>query len=45
MHMVDLLVRDAAVILQHVVVFRSSGCGDFLRDGQEFGERVVGDVG
>ena len=45
MHVVDLLVRQPPVVLQHVVVLRARGDGDLLEDTQDVDERVVGDVG
>lgn len=45
MHMIDLLMRQPAIILQDIIVFGTEGFGDFFGDGQEFGEVVVGDVG
>ena len=45
MHVVHLLVRQPPVVLQDIVVLAARRGGDFLRDGQQFRERVVGDVG
>ena len=44
MHVVDLLVRQPSVVLQDVVVFGVGREGDFLEDGQNVEEGVVGDV-
>lgn len=44
MHVVDDLVRDAAVVLQDVVVGEVLRDGDFLGDGQQLRELVVGNV-
>lgn len=43
-YVVDHLVRDAAVVLQDVVVLAADGLGDLLGDGQDLGQLVVGDV-
>ena len=43
-HMINLLVRNAPVILQHVVVVEVLRNCDFLGDVQHFEELVVGDV-
>lgn len=43
-YVVDQLVRDAAVVLQDVVVLAADGLGDLLGDGQNLGQLVVGDV-
>jgi hypothetical protein len=45
MDVVDLLVRETAVVLQDVVLLGSGGAGDLGGDGKEVGEAVVGDVG
>jgi hypothetical protein len=42
---VDLLVRETAVVLQDVVLLGSRGAGDLGGNGQEVGKAVVGDVG
>jgi hypothetical protein len=44
MHVVDLLMRSAAIVLENIVVLRSRGAGDLGGDRQEVGETVVGDV-
>jgi len=45
MHMIHHLMCDAAVVLQDVVVCGARGVREFLGDGEDFGQRVVGDVG
>jgi len=42
--MVDNLVRNPAVVLQDIKVLRTNGSGNFLGDGQQLSQRVVGDV-
>ena len=42
--MVDLLVSNPAVVLQDVEVLCANGRGNLLGDGQQLGQRVVGDV-
>jgi hypothetical protein len=42
--MVDLLVGNPAVVLQDVEVLCANGRGNLLGDGQQLGQRVVGDV-
>lgn len=44
MHMIDLLVRQPAVVLQHVVVLDALSNGDLLCDLENLGQLVVGDV-
>jgi hypothetical protein len=44
MHMIHHLMRDAAVVLQNVVVFYALGESNLLGDGEQFGELVVRDV-
>lgn len=43
-HMIDLLVCNAPIVLQNVVVFDALRDGNLLRHGQHFGQLVVGDV-
>ena len=45
MHVVDYLVRDAAVVLQDVEVLGTGGERNLFRDGEQLRERFVGDVG
>lgn len=42
--MIDLLMCDPPVVLQNVVVFDTLCDGDLLRDFEDFGELIVGDV-
>ena len=42
--MIDLLVCDPPVVLQNVVVFDTLCDGDLLRDFEDLGELIVGDV-
>lgn len=42
--MIDLLVGDAAIVLQDVVVLNALSNRNPLRHGQHLGELVVGDV-
>lgn len=44
MHMVYNLMRDPSIILQDIVVLHSLRNGNPLRNGEHFGELVVGDV-
>lgn len=44
MDMIDLLVRNASIVLQDVVVLDALRDGDFLGHGQHLGELVVRDV-
>ena len=44
-HVADLLVRQLAVVLQDVEVHSAASDGELLGDGEEFNQRVVGDVG
>lgn len=44
MHMIHLLMRNAPIVLQDVVVLDTLCDGDFLRHGQHFRELVVGDI-
>lgn len=43
-YVIDNLVRDAAVVLQDVVVLAADGAGDARGNGQDLGQLVVGDV-
>ena len=43
-HMIDLLVSNAAVVLQDVVVLDALRNRNLLRHGQHLGQLVVGDV-
>lgn len=43
-YVVNDLVRDAAVVLQDVVVLAPDGLRDLLGDGQDFVQLVVGNV-
>ena len=43
-NVVNLLVRDPAIVLQDVEVFGSNGGSDLLCNGKELCEVVVGDV-
>jgi len=43
--MIDLLVRQPTVVLQHVVVLGARGLRDVLRHLQDLEQLVVGDVG
>lgn len=43
-NMVDNLVSNASVVLQDVVVFSVHRLSDFLCDGQDLSELIVGDV-
>lgn len=45
MHVVDLLVGDAPVVLQHVVVDGAAGGRELLDHGQDLRQSVVRDVG
>lgn len=42
--MIDLLMCDPPVVLQNVVVFDTLCDGDLLRDFEDLGELIVGDV-
>lgn len=42
--MIDLLVRNSSIVLQHVVVLQILRDGDLFRDAEDLGELRVGDV-
>jgi len=44
-HVIHHLVRRSSVVLKHVVVDGAGGFGDFLDDGEDFGEGFGGHVG
>lgn len=45
MYMIYHLMCHSTVVLQDIVLFCAGCAGDFGCDGEEFAERVVGDVG
>ena len=44
MHMIDLLMRQPSIILQYIVILHALRDGNFLGNGQDFSELVIGDV-
>lgn len=42
--MIDELMRNAAVVLKHIVILAADGLRNLLGDGQDLGEGVVGDI-